>query len=795
MPSVSTFPGTGELTYSATRALWFYYVHQNQQVSGLKIRWAKTAIEADGSDCIYTHVVNSSSVEWCQTGYAAYGAGINYTWSSSMCGVGTTHSDDNCYASNPSNGCTGYEGSGLPYSWEIEYFGYIGINPNADPDGDGYTNLQEYQNGTNPWVFNSISIQEAVDQPSWVFTTGGSANWYGQNTTYSYGGDAAQSGHIVENQSTYIQTTITGPGTISFYWKVSSEQNYDFLRFYIDGGQLDSISGNVDWTPRNFTVPSGTHTLKWEYSKDYSVDSGSDAGWVDYVQFTPGGGGGPSLGEAVDNTQLSWTTDGDASWSGETTYYLTGGAAAQSGHISALQSTFLHTTVTGPTSLTFYWKVSSEYACDYLRFYIDNMPQTGISGDVDWTPQSFSLGSGAHTLSWKYSKDSSVDAGLDAGWVDFVATGQVSPTITSQPQSQTVSVGSPVNFSVSATGTLPFSYQWYKNDDQHPVGGNSSTYSIASVQSTDAGNYYVRVSNSAGSATSSMATLTVQASGSCATPPSGITAWWQAESNGTDIIGGNTATLLNGMSFASAKVNTGFSLDGYNDYAEVSSSSALNPTAGITVEAWIRQTAGQYQNMPIFSKDGIYSSRQYMLTVSDAGSFRPHVGLTSGLFYYDGNTQVQLNTWYHVAMTYDGSYLRLYVNGVLDKEQYRSGSLITTSVPLRIGGSDSGPWGNYKFQGLIDEPSVYNRALTQPEISQICGAGPAGKCPPIIDADGDGLPDAWEQQYFGNTTYNGNDDPDGDGYTNLEEYQNGTNPTVADPMAILYEPKPGSNML
>ena len=76
---------------------------------------------------------------------------------------------------------------------------------------------------------------------------------------------------------------MTGPGTISFWWKVSSESNYDFLRFYIGSAEQQRISGNVDWQEESFEVPAGTHTLKWQYDKDGSVTHGYDCGWVDQV--------------------------------------------------------------------------------------------------------------------------------------------------------------------------------------------------------------------------------------------------------------------------------------------------------------------------------------------------------------------------------------------------------------------------------------------------------------------------------------------------------------------------------
>jgi len=72
-----------------------------------------------------------------------------------------------------------------------------------------------------------------------------------------------------------------------FWWKVSSEENYDFLQFYIDGELQHQISGEVDWQEKSYIVSGqGSHTLKWRYYKDFCEDEGEDCGWVDYVQWT-----------------------------------------------------------------------------------------------------------------------------------------------------------------------------------------------------------------------------------------------------------------------------------------------------------------------------------------------------------------------------------------------------------------------------------------------------------------------------------------------------------------------------
>jgi hypothetical protein len=88
---------------------------------------------------------------------------------------------------------------------------------------------------------------------------------------------------------------VDGQETLTFYWKVSCEQNDDYLQFYVDGvlkdqtcGEpVESISGEVGWQKKTYTVTgSGGHALKWRYVKDYSGSAGQDRGWVDFVQWT-----------------------------------------------------------------------------------------------------------------------------------------------------------------------------------------------------------------------------------------------------------------------------------------------------------------------------------------------------------------------------------------------------------------------------------------------------------------------------------------------------------------------------
>ncbi|MHC4535847.1 MAG: hypothetical protein ACYS6K_18005, partial [Planctomycetota bacterium] len=150
--------------------------------------------------------------------------------------------------------------------------------------------------GTNRHLIDDVKIygpsphsdlSEALDTDL-SFTTDGDADWFSQTTTSYYDGDAAESGDISHNQESWVQTTVSGAGTVSFYWKVSSEEDDDFLEFYIDGSLQEDICGLEGWEQEECTIStSGSHTLEWRYVKDGIGDSGSDCGWVDKVEWEP----------------------------------------------------------------------------------------------------------------------------------------------------------------------------------------------------------------------------------------------------------------------------------------------------------------------------------------------------------------------------------------------------------------------------------------------------------------------------------------------------------------------------
>ena len=129
-------------------------------------------------------------------------------------------------------------------------------------------------------------LSEAVDATNLVFTTGGNALWFSQTNVTHDAQDAAQSGAVTDRQSTWMETAVTGPGALSFWWKASceddpDEDNWDFVRLLVDGVERCRLDGITDWRHVNCTLGAGAHVIRWEYSKDESLSGGEDRAWVD----------------------------------------------------------------------------------------------------------------------------------------------------------------------------------------------------------------------------------------------------------------------------------------------------------------------------------------------------------------------------------------------------------------------------------------------------------------------------------------------------------------------------------
>ncbi len=127
---------------------------------------------------------------------------------------------------------------------------------------------------------------ESGDLPSqFDFSFSGNADWFVTSDNAHDGLFSIRSGDIDDREVTrmHLSVELVEAGSVAFWKKVSSEQSYDFLNFYIDDVLQNYWSGSSDWSNHAYNLAAGAHAFIWEYDKDTSVSSGSDCAWIDDI--------------------------------------------------------------------------------------------------------------------------------------------------------------------------------------------------------------------------------------------------------------------------------------------------------------------------------------------------------------------------------------------------------------------------------------------------------------------------------------------------------------------------------
>ena len=209
----------------------------------------------------------------------------------------------------------------------------------------------------------------------------------------------------------------------------------------------------------------------------------------------------------------------------------------------------------------------------------------------------------------------------------------------------------------------------------------------------------------------------------CFPAPPGLVGWWPGNGNATDVVGGNNGTLLNGATYAPGLIGEGFSFTNANDQVSIPQAASidLSRLPAWTVEAWVNPVTF---NGPTWQT--IYSKGHWVFSLGlnlGTGKLESWINNANPLV---GSIPLKLAQWNHVALVNDGVNRTFYVNGVF------AGMGATEAVnPDNNGsiiGNVTGP-NSSTFQGVIDEVSVYNRALSASEISSIYLSRSHGKCP------------------------------------------------------------------
>ncbi len=177
------------------------------------------------------------------------------------------------------------------------------------------------------------------------------------------------------------------------------------------------------------------------------------------------------------------------------------------------------------------------------------------------------------------------------------------------------------------------------------------------------------------------------------------------------LVGGIGGTLVNGTGFGTTN-NGYFIFDGTNDYANCGNNSSLS-LSSFTASAWVYpRDLSSRRN--ILSKE---QSANWVLAVGEVANKVTFWINNSIWVQQDSISNIGLNSWTHILVTYDNTTKKIYINGIFDSEQNASNIVLNSSTPLLISNNASN-FTTYFFNGNISQVQIYNRVLTAQEILQ-----------------------------------------------------------------------------
>src|SRR5438445_3005298 len=240
----------------------------------------------------------------------------------------------------------------------------------------------------------------------------------------------------------------------------------------------------------------------------------------------------------------------------------------------------------------------------------------------------------------------------------------------------------------------------------------ATTYNDTGLAANSTYSYRVRTTDGAGNLSpySNVASATTPA-----TIPGLVAAYSFDAGTGSTVAdtsgNGNTGTIVNATWTTAGKYGNALSFNGTNARVDINDAASVHLATAVAVEAWVNPSA-----VSSAWRDLVYKGNDnyYLMATTDHSSL-PGGGIIAAGTYAEtfGTTILATNTWTHLATTYDGATLQLYVNGVQVSSVAKTGTILTSINPLQLGGDSI--YGQY-FQGVIDEVRVYNVALTAAQV-------------------------------------------------------------------------------
>jgi hypothetical protein len=494
---------------------------------------------------------------------------------------------------------------------------------------------------------------------------------------------------------------------------------------------------SADSTPPTVTITSPTSAATYDASSATVSLSGSSADAVGVTQVTWSNSLTGGSGTATGTT--NWAANNIPLQVGLNTITVTSRDAAGNMGTGTLAVTFADSTapslsiVTPQASGTF---STSANTVTLTGTASDNVGVTQVtwsnsrgnsgtaSGTTAWTASGVRLANGANVLTI---------TARDAAGNPKTATLTVNSSATADSTKPTLTIQSPSGATVTTTDTVSLSgiandndilvsVTWSNNRGGNGTASGTNNWSVSSVALQPGANVLtVTAKDLTGNTQQASVTVTFNAPITYGL----VAAYGFNEGSGgtaSDASGNNNSgTVTNATWSNTAKFGKSLQFNGSNARVWVPSSGSLNLTSGMTLMAWVRPTNSlQLNNRTILRRES-NSSGGYWLYAGQSGLtniLRPGGGAVingSNKAASAGST-LSANNWTHVALTYDGTNVRMYINGTLSGSAVSAtGSIASGSLPLWIGGNNNGEY----FQGQIDEVRVYSRALSATEIGTI----------------------------------------------------------------------------